>query len=87
MTTINGTSISEDAIRELCTLTTRNEAGRHFTEWASHYGELEAAGLIAIGRPVHSATGISYGQEHWSVEVTQDGIDLVDANPELHPEI
>lgn len=81
------TNLSDDAIRELCILTTRNEAGRHFTEWARHCDALEAAGMVTIHRPVHQATGIPYGMEEWSVEVTEDGQDLVDANPELHPEI
>ena len=44
--------------------------------------ELEAAYLIAIHRPIHDATGISYSQEYWSVEVTNDGVALVEANPE-----
>jgi hypothetical protein len=80
--TINNVHVSEDAIRELCTITNRDNAGRHFTEFSSHYRELESAGLIEITRPVHT-TGIYYSQEYWTVEVTQDGIDLVDASPEL----
>jgi len=78
--------IGFDAFRELCTITTRDEAGRHFTEFSSHWKELEEAGLIEIGRPVHEATGISYSQEYWSVQVTEDGLAVVEANPELHPE-
>lgn len=77
--------ISNAAIRELCTITTRDEAGRHFTETRNHWQDLEAAGLIAITRPVHEGTGIVYGQEHWSIEVTEAGRELVEANPELHP--
>lgn len=75
-----------DAIRELCILTTRDTSGRHFTEWASHYEELEAAGLVTIHRPIHAATGIPYGPDSWRVEITPEGQDVVDANPELHPE-
>jgi hypothetical protein len=79
------TKLTDDQIRELCILTTRDEAGRHFTVWSEHYASLEAAGLVEINRPVHAATGIPYGQEHWTLEVTDEGRKLVDANPELHP--
>lgn len=77
--------LTDDAIRELCILTTRDNAGRHFTEWAEHWGQLEYRGLIAVDRPVHGSTGIPYGQEHWTLEVTDEGQEVVDANPELHP--
>ena len=43
---------------------------------------LEAAGLITVSRPIHEATGIPYGEEHYSVEVTAEGVELVEANPE-----
>ena len=85
-TSYNGVKVSEDAIRELCVLTTRDEAGRHFTAWSEYYQTLEDAGLITIDRPVHAATGIGYSQEHWSVEATEEGRDVVEAHPELHPE-
>lgn len=77
--------LTDDMIRELCILTTRDASGRHFTEWAEHYESLEKLGLVAIDRPVHSATGISYSMDHWTVEVTEEGQDVVDVNPELHP--
>ncbi len=77
-------TLSDDTIRELCILTTRDEAGRHFTEWANHYEELEAAGLVKINRPIHQPTGIDYSQEYWSVEITPEGLEVVEANPELH---
>lgn len=76
---------NDDMIRELCIITTRDQAGRHFTEWAEHYEALEAAGWIRIDRPVHTATGIPYGMDSWSIEVTAEGQEVVDANPELHP--
>ena len=57
------------ATAELETLTTRDEAGRHFTEWSEHYEELESAGLIAIHRPIHAATGMSYGCDCWTLEI------------------
>ncbi len=78
-------TLSESAIRELCTICTRDESGAHFTEFASHYRELEAAGMIAIHRPVHD-TGLAYDPSYWMLEVTPEGIEAVEANPELHPE-
>jgi len=44
--------------------------------------DLEDAGLIRINRPVHGPTGMQYSPEYWSVEVTEDGQQLVDDNPE-----
>ena len=72
----------------LAVITTTSESGRHFTEVydGDDLAELEEEGLIEIDRPVHAATGISYSQEHWSVAVTQEGIDMVEANPEYCPE-
>lgn len=75
---------TEEKVRILFTLTTRNEAGRHFTElhFEGDLTELEDEGLIEIKRPVHTATGIPYGQEDWSVTVTEEGVALVEAYPE-----
>ncbi|MCL6479875.1 MAG: hypothetical protein K6T65_16005 [Peptococcaceae bacterium] len=66
----------EDA-RLLGQLTTRDEDGTHFTQtydtkWLL---KMEKAGYIEIHRPVHGPTGIAYGQEEWSVEVTPAGIE------------
>lgn len=47
--------------------------------------ELEDEGLLQITRPVHGQTGIWRAQEYWSVEVTEAGIDLVEANQEYQP--
>jgi len=74
----------QDKVSILAKLTTRNERGHHFT---STYSEsdiqaLESEGLIEINKPVHAATGIPYGIESWTVEVSEDGLALVEANPE-----
>jgi hypothetical protein len=76
----------EEQVRTLSTITNRDHAGRHFTERYPDdvLAALEAAGLIAIDRPVHEATGIPYGHEHWTLEVTEAGQDLVDTYPEFH---
>ena len=75
-----------EAVRILSGITTHDEAGTHYTARYSSddLDELEARGLLVQHKPVHDATGIRYSQEHWSVEVTEDGGDLVDANPEYH---
>ena len=78
--------LTEGMIRELARITTRNEAGRHFTEWSKHYDALESLGLIKIDRPIHQATGIPYGQDQWTVEVTDDGHHTVDDYPDLMPD-
>lgn len=71
-------------LRLLSTLTTRDSAGRHFTERVNdaELAELETAGLIEISRPVHEATGIPYDRQHWAVQVTEYGVALLEANPE-----
>ena len=77
---------SDEQIAELCILTTKDEAGRHFTEWSIHYDALEQMGLITIDRPIHTATGLSYDCQYWTLEITEHGLAVVEANPELHPE-
>jgi hypothetical protein len=79
------TKPSDNQISELCILTTRDEAGRHFAEWSEHFEALEEMGLIDINRPVHEATGIDYDQQYWTLEITEEGIAIMEANPELHP--
>lgn len=76
---------TEDQVRILSTLTTRDEAGRHFTSLvgSEEIASLEAAGLITVSRPTHEATGIPYGEEHYSVEVTAEGVELVESYPEF----
>lgn len=71
------TGYSNELIRELGQITTRNAAGQHFTTWTKHWEEMEAGELISIHRPVHE-TGIPYDQQYWSLEVTQEGHELVD---------
>lgn len=66
-----------ELVQELGIITTRNEAGQHFTSWSKHWEQMEEDGLITIHRPVH-ATGIPYDQQYWSLEVTQEGQELVD---------
>lgn len=74
---------SEQA-RILSKIATRNEAGRHFMEIydTEALASLEADGLIEIYRQIHGATGIACSQEYWSVQLTDVGFDLVEANPE-----
>jgi hypothetical protein len=62
---------------ELSIACTRNQAGQHFTEYLSHWEELERMGLIAIDRPVHKPTGIPYGQQDWTLTVTDEGMVVV----------
>ena len=78
--------LTDNMIRELATICTCDEAGKHFTQTSSYYLNLEKLGLVKIGRPVHEFTGIAYSCEHWSIEVTEDGQAVVDTNPELCPE-
>lgn len=79
------TTLTDNMIKELCILTTRDEAGKHFTEWSDHYEALEEMGLVEINRPVHQPTGIPYGNTYWTLELTENGTEVVDQNPELHP--
>lgn len=64
-----------EAARLLATMTTRDEAGTHFTQRysADELEALESEGLIEIERPVHEPTGIDYGQEEWRVRITDAG--------------
>lgn len=70
------TSQQIDLLSRICT---RDEAGRHFTEAFPGWESLEDACFIRVHRPAHGATGLQYSEEHWSIEVTADGLDLVTA--------
>lgn len=62
--------LTPDDRRALGRLCTRNEAGRHFYEFAEcDLGKMEEAGLIRIHRPIHHPTGIPYSREYHSIEV------------------
>lgn len=76
-----------EAVRLLSTLTTRDSAGRHFTALhpSAHLDDLEQAGYVEVYRPYHH-TGVRYSEEHWQVEVTDRGRDLVETHPEHWPE-
>lgn len=68
--------LTKKDLQKLGEITTRDEAGTHFTqiysdEWLD---KMESNGLITINRPIHEPTGIAYSQEYWSVEVTHEGI-------------
>ena len=76
---------SDDMIRELCTITTSDEAGRHFTQTANYWRELEVEGLIEVHRPVHDGTGIPYAAEFWTVHITPEGQALASTSEHLHP--
>lgn len=63
--------LSDEDRRKLGSMSTRDDAGRHFTEvYDSEWlDRMESAGLIVIHRPIHRPTGIPYGSEEWSVTV------------------
>lgn len=78
----------QEKVEALSDMTNRDHAGRHFTERYDDatLAALEADGLISITRPVHDQTGLPYDQQHWRLEVTQDGQDFFDNHPEFHPQ-
>lgn len=69
----------EEKINILSVITTRDEQGRHFADIYSPetINALEEEGLVEVTRPVHPVTGLEYGSENYTVEVTEDGLDLV----------
>ena len=87
-TTNNNAEPTPEQMFALCQMTTKNEAGQHFTQ-IYDYGDLEANEWIEIGRPVSDSTGLQYSQDYWSVEVTEEGMDWVEhfaADPWLYVE-
>jgi len=69
--------ISARRLADLARITTRDESGTHFSQVYDDAVELlERLQLIRIHRPIH-ATGIPYGQELWTVGVTELGQDLL----------
>lgn len=77
--------LTDDDKRTLGSLATKDDAGRHFTQTHSDewLDRMEAAGYITISRPVHSATGLPYSQEHWTVEVASEVADWFDGHGNL----
>jgi hypothetical protein len=75
---------TSDKVAILSTLCTRDSAGRHFTAKFSgdDLAALETEELIVVTRPIHEATGLPYSEEYYSVEVTEAGVELVEAYPE-----
>ncbi len=66
-----------EVFSELQHACSRNDSGQHFTDFMKYWDYLEYVGLIAITRPIHQPTGIPYSCEHWSLEVTQLGLDSI----------
>jgi hypothetical protein len=79
--TAKGLAQVAEKVKILSRITARDESGKHFIE-VYRVAELEAEGLITIHRPNHEATGIPYSQEYWRVEVTDAGVEMVEAWPE-----
>lgn len=73
--------MTRDDARILGGFCNRDESGKHFLEiYNSEWTSLaEAAGWIKIYRPIHGATGISYSQEYWRAEVTEEGAEEAEA--------
>jgi hypothetical protein len=73
--------LSKKDAKLLGRLTTRDEAGTHFTQIYDDkfLSRMEKADYIVIHRPIHEPTGIAYGQEEWLVEVTPFGIAMGEA--------
>ena len=72
-------------VKILSKISKKDETGKHFTQIYNidDLIELEKEGLLVIEKPVHD-TGIPYSSEYWGIEVTEDGIALVEANPEYY---
>ena len=76
----------EEISEILSNLVTRDDAGTHFTSRLTSYvrNQLEKEGFITITRPVDGPTGIPYSEEYWGVEITDEGLALIEScNNEL----
>jgi hypothetical protein len=69
---------AREVLVELSKVCTFDEDGRHFTQFLKHWRDLEEAGLVEVYRPEHSATGIRYSQEFWSIQLTEAGQDTLE---------
>ena len=69
---------AREILSELGKVATFDEDGRHFTQFLKHWQDLEEAGLVEVYRPEHSATGIRYSQEFWSIQLTEAGKDTLE---------
>lgn len=74
--------ISIEDIRKLGEITTRDEAGTHFTQKhsADWLKRMSDAGLVEITKPVHEGSGVQYSSEYWTVAVTKKGVELGEAH-------
>jgi len=67
---------AREAIDELVNITTRTEGGTPFWQAFPHWRRLEAAGLVEVIVPVHSPTGIAYGEQYWEIKRTEQGEEI-----------
>lgn len=81
---VSALELTDAMIAELCEMTTRDEAGVHFTENREYYTDLERLGLIQINRPIHEQTGMDYDISYWTISFTPEALEVIDAHPEFH---
>jgi hypothetical protein len=67
-----------ELLATLATISTRDEAGVHFTQACPLWQELEERGWITVYRPVHDITSLPYGQEEWTCNLTEEGLQALE---------
>jgi len=65
----------ESLVEILGVITTKNEKGQHFTQLYPSIAieMLEARNWVKVNKPIHEKTGLYYNEEHYTIEVTEQG--------------
>ena len=80
--TVGSSELTVGQLTELCNICQTNEAGQHFTEFCSDLDLWESLGFITIDKPVHHPSGIEYDSQYWTVNITDDGLEAIEAYSE-----
>ncbi len=78
--------LTTEQIRELDLIITRDEMGRHFTEWSEWWTLFEELGLVEVFRPIHKPSGVAYDASHYQILLTDAGGSVLYNNSHLFEE-
>ena len=77
--TVGSSELTVGQLTELGHICKTNESGHHFSEFSNDLALLESLKYIKITRPVHESTDVEYDSQYHIVEITDLGLDVIEA--------